>query len=182
MIKNPTRESDEADKRQLELATAQGKTYLKALDEMVNNEAAAGGKREVGEYLIGYAIEEAEGMYEWRDGELVWQNPTSENVHVEVAVADVKDGRFMPDLEVNATLVAADGREVATHRQPFVWHSWLYHYGRNWEVPESGMYTLRITVEAPRHMRHDKVYGGRHATPVTVEFEGVRIETGQKKA
>ena len=26
---------------------------------------------------MGYAVEEAEGMYEWRDGELVWHAPVA---------------------------------------------------------------------------------------------------------
>ncbi|MCL4302561.1 MAG: iron transporter [Anaerolineae bacterium] len=95
-------------------------------------------------------------------------------------VRDAADGRFIPGLTVYATLLDSAGREIGTHQQPFLWHPWLYHYGRNWHVPGDGQYTLRVRVEAPDFMRHDKINGQRFATPVTVEFDGVKIETGQK--
>ena len=119
-------------------------------------------------------------MYELRDGRLEWQDPQSENLHVEVAVRDRADGRFVPGLTVHATLIDAAGREVGTHRQPFLWHPWLYHYGRNWEVPGDGSYRLRVRIEPPEFARHDKINGRRYAEPVEVEFPNVRVETGRK--
>ena len=71
--------------------------------------------------------------------------------------------------------------EIGTHHQPFVWHPWLYHYGRNWRVPGDGEYILRIRIEAPEFPRHDRVNGRRYATPVDGEFPGVMITTGQKR-
>lgn len=55
--------SSEATGRQLELAVGQGRAYRRALDHMAQDVADAGGTQRVGEYLMGYAIEEAEGMY-----------------------------------------------------------------------------------------------------------------------
>ena len=51
---------------------------------------------------------------------------------LEVAVRDVADGRFIPGLTMYATLLDHNGVEIGTHQQPFLWHSWMYHYGRNW--------------------------------------------------
>jgi hypothetical protein len=78
-------------------------------------------------------------------------------------------------------LIEADGQAIGTHRQPFLWHPWLYHYGRNWEVPGDGSYRLRVRIEPPEFPRHDKINGRRYAEPVEVEFENVRVETGRKQ-
>jgi hypothetical protein len=40
---------------------------------MTTEVAGDGGEQEAGHYRIGYAVEEAEGMYEWVDGGLVWR-------------------------------------------------------------------------------------------------------------
>lgn len=62
----------------------------------------------------------------------------------------------------------------------FLWHPWLYHYGRNWTVPRDGTYGLRVRIEPPDFPRHDKENGLRYREPVEVVFDGVHIETGQK--
>jgi hypothetical protein len=174
------RPSEEANEEQLRLAGEQGDTLQKAVENMTREEAHDGGQKQAGDYLIDYAVEEAEGLYYLRDGCLEWEEPEEENVHVEVAVRDASDRRFIPALEVYATLVDQGGEEVGTHRQPFLWHPWLYHYGRNWKVPGDGEYTLRVRIEAPEFPRHDKENGRRFAEPVEVEFQGVKIKTGQK--
>jgi uncharacterized protein involved in high-affinity Fe2+ transport len=182
MLKNyPGAVSDEAEKDQLKLAKQQGKAYQKTLKEMTENEAADGGTKEADDYLVGYAVEEAEGMYEWNsEGDLVWRNPDKENAHVEITVMDKLDGRFIPSLEVTASLTSSDGQEIGPHEQPFLWHSWLYHYGRNWVVPASGSYSLQVTIQPPKFLRHDKANGNRYQKPVTVTFDDVHIATGQK--
>ncbi len=172
-------DTSEATARQLDLARAQGDAYGRALAHMAEDVADDGGTVEAGDYRIGYAIEEAEGMYEWVDGELVWRDPEQENLHVEVAVCDRADGRFVPGVRVFATLIDPDGSEVATHEQPLLWHPMIYHYGRNWTVPVDGSYTLRVRVEPPRFMRHDEVNGRRFAEEVEVEFHDVQVSRGQ---
>jgi hypothetical protein len=127
--------SDEADERQLALARAQGETYGEALMHMVQTVAEDGGEQAAGPYLVGYAVEEAEGMYEWTGDGLAWRDPGEENLHVEIAVRDAADGRFVPGLRVTVTLFDADGRELGTHEQPMLWHPMIYHYGRNWVCP-----------------------------------------------
>jgi hypothetical protein len=171
-------DTSEADADQLDLARAEGAAYGRSLDHMVGHVAHGGGVVAAGEYLVGYAVEEAEGMYDWVDGEAVWHGPGDDNVHVEIAVRDAADGRFVPCLRVEVTLVAPDGTEVGTHEQPLLWHPMIYHYGRNWRVPTDGRYTLRVTIDPPGFMRHDEVNGRRFLETVHAEFTEVDIERG----
>ncbi|MEA2144074.1 MAG: hypothetical protein QOI64_2504 [Solirubrobacteraceae bacterium] len=171
--------SSEADAKQLELARKQGSMYRQALDHMVANVAHDGGTKEAGDYIVGYAVEEAEGMYMWEDGELRWQDPEEENLHVEIAVLDASDERFVPCLTVTGTLIDPDGNEVGTHEHELLWHPMLYHYGRNWKVPADGEYTLKVHIDPPTFMRHDEINGCRFNEPVDVTFEGVKVERGQ---
>jgi hypothetical protein len=182
VLKNyPGEESDEAEKDQLKLAKKQGKAYQQTLKNMTDKEAADGGTKQADDYLVGYAVEEAEGMYYWnKEGYLVWHNPDKENAHVEITVTDKRDGRFIPYLDVSVSLRSSDGQEIGTHEQPFMWHSWLYHYGYNREVPSSGSYSLQATIQPPKFLRHDKQNGARYQKPVTVTLDNVKISTGQK--
>ncbi|UNX55062.1 iron transporter [Georgenia sp. TF02-10] len=170
--------SSEADRTQLDLAVAQGEAYGNALHHMAQNVAHDGGEQPAGQYLVGYAVEDAEGMYHLEDGALVWHNPEGENAHVEVAVRDAADGRFVPGLHVTATMVTPSGQELGPHVQELVWHPMLYHYARNWTLPEDGEYTLRVHIDPPTFMRHDEINGRRFAEPVDVDFTGVRIARG----
>jgi hypothetical protein len=50
-----------------------------------------------GNYLVAFVQENAEGMYELEDGRLVWREaPEEANAHLEIAVVDAADGRFVP--------------------------------------------------------------------------------------
>lgn len=173
--------SDEASSEEIKLAQEQGEAMRHAVQYMTQKEAH-GAVKPAGDYLVGYAVEKAEGLYTLRDGTLQWQEPEQENVHVEVAVLDGSNGRFVPALTVHATLIDSNGQEIGTHLQPFLWHPWLYHYGRNWRVPGDGVYTLKVRIDVPDFPRHDKINGKRFAEPVEVEFTNISIQTGQKKS
>ncbi len=179
--KPPMRTSEESSAEQLKLAQGQGDALQAALAAM-DDESRSGVLTQVdGDYEVAVAVEEAEGMWHWRDGRLEWENPEDENCHVEVCVRDRADGRFVPALAVEVTVLDADGQELGTHSQPFLWHPWLYHYGRNWTVPRAGEYRVRVRIEPPTFMRHDHENGRRYMEPVELEFEDVQIEPGQKK-
>ena len=90
--KPPMRASDEATTKQLELAREQGQAFKKAVKEMTTEEAEGKEKR-VDDYFIGYAVEEAEGMYHLHNGELLWKDPEDENVHVEVRSEERRVGK-----------------------------------------------------------------------------------------
>ena len=175
----PGQPSDEATQKQLKLARDQGDSFGRAVKVMIEEEAT-GKQTGVGDLQVGCAVEEAEGMYRLVGGKLEWQDPTEENAHIEIVVRDARDGRFIPGLEVTVTVRSADGTEIGSHQQPFLWHPWLYHYGRNWVLPEDGSYTIEVHIAAADFMRHDKTNGARFAEPVDLEFSDVQIETGQK--
>lgn len=168
--------SEEATTEELDMARQQGDVMGEALAHMISDVADDGQEKVVGPYLIGYAIEEAEGMYEPdKNGDLIWREPERENIHVEVSVRDGADGRFIPHLTVQARLIDSEQNIVGTHRQPFVWHPWVYHYGRNWHIQQEGDYTLEVEIKAPDFPRHDKKNGKRYAEDVTARFTAVKI-------
>ncbi|WP_135851386.1 iron transporter [Halorussus salinus] len=181
MPDNPAKQtSDEVDQTQLDLAQRAGDAYQDALDYMAEEVAHTGGKRESGDYVVGFVQEEAEGMYVLQDeGRFAWVEPDDENCHLEVAVCDAADGRFVPECTVVATLTGEDGEEVGPTRLPLLWHPGLYHYGKNLDVPGDGTYTIDLRVEPPMFERHDEQNGDRYGESVAVTFEDVDVETGQ---
>jgi len=171
--------SEEGDARGLALGRAQGEAFGRTLKHMIEDIADGGAEIESGDYLIGYAVEKAEGMYAPRNGKLEWQEPKDENIHIEISVRDKADGRLIPGLDIDVTVIDKDGKEIGTHRHPLLWHPYLYHYGRNWVVPGDGTYCLRVRFEPPQFHRHDKKNGDRFAKGADVTFEDVALETGQ---
>ncbi len=177
----PQQPSNEAKAQHLPLANEQGQALQNALNTMFQMDTHGPEKR-AGEYLVACIAEEAEGLYYLRNCQLEWQEPTNENAHLEVAVRDGADGRLLPGLAVYATIIDANGKEIGTKQLPFLWHPWLFHYGLNWELPGSGEYTVRVHIDVPDFPRHDKKNGKRYTEPVDVEFQHVKIKTGQKKS
>lgn len=177
--KPPMERSNEAEPDQLEVARSEGDAYAKALDAMRKEEG--GVVASAGNYLVGFVNEQAEGMYALEPSQgLVWREaPEEANAHLEVAVADAADGRFVPGLDVTVTLLDGE-RQLFTAQAPFLWHPFLYHYGFNAKVPGSGPFTVRIHIEPPSWMRHDPKNGARYGGPVDVVFEDVPFEPGRK--
>ena len=174
--------TSEADEVQLQHAVHQGDAYKAALQYMAEHVAQTGGMQAAGDYIVGYAIEDAEGMYVWTGGETTWRNPQVGNAHVEIAVCDAADGRFVPDLRITVELVAPDGSVLGPYLHELMWHPMLYHYARDWDLPADGDYTLRVHIDPPHFLRHDEVNGRRYLEPVEVEFSGVRISRGKEPA
>ena len=174
----PMSASNEAEPDQLGVARAEGDAYAGALKAMDEESGAV--TRRAGDYLVAFVQENAEGMYELEDGRLVWREaPEEANAHLEIAVADAADGRFVPALDISLTVSDGD-RELFTTTMPFLWHPYLYHYGTNAKVPGEGPYTVRVQIQAPTFMRHDPVNGKRYAEPVQVTFEDRRFTPGRK--
>lgn len=170
--------SDEASAEQLDLARAQGDAYGAAVRLMTGSVADDGSEQRVGEYLIGYAVERAEGMYEAGTEGLEWRPPGDANLHVEVTVRDGSDGRFVPGVRVLVTLTDPSGIDLGTEELPMVWHPMLLHYGRNWTVPADGVYAMKVRVEPPAFPRHDRVNGRRFTQPAECTFSAVRLNRG----
>ncbi len=177
----PTDVTDEATEEGLRLAAEVGAAYRRSVHHFVTKVAQAGGIQDVGDMTIGAAAEEAEPLYHLVDGELrLSEPPHGANAHLEVVVMDRADGRFIPQLHVEATLSGESG-EIGTFVLPFLWHPTMFHYGTNVSIPEPGAsYSLSVAVAAPHFHRHDKVNGKRYARPVSARFDGLRIEGGRK--
>lgn len=163
------------------LAEAQGNAYDEALAYMAKQDTSA--RAEIDDYIVTLACEEAEGMY-FPSGEntLEWHKPErNRNAHVEVVVQDKADKRFIPGLEITVQLYDAEGSSVGDETVvPFLWHPFLYHYGKDWSVPDDGAYTARITIKQPQFGRHDSLIGKRYARTVSVDIGPVDIKTGRK--
>ncbi|SDZ20464.1 Fe2+ transport protein [Micromonospora pattaloongensis] len=174
----PMRPSNEATAEQLEVARSQGDAYGRAMQAMAEEDGAETAR--AGDLVIAFVNEEAEGMYALEGDRLVWREAAEEaNVHLEVAVADAGDGRFVPGLSVSVEL-ARDGGAVLHAELPFLWHPFLHHYGANARVPDTGPYDVTVRVGPAQFMRHDPVNGRRYAQPVDVHFAGVRLSNGRK--
>lgn len=177
----PMQPSNEATAEQLALAKEQGDALKGALKAMFKIDEHSQ-EQQSGDYLVACVVEEAEGLYYWNNGKLEWHAPQDENVHIEVSVRDGADGRLLPGLTVQATVIDTQGKQIGSHALPFLWHPWLYHYGCNCRVPGDGKYNIRVHVEAPHFPRHDKINGKRYLDAVDVEFKAIQVKTGQKKS
>jgi len=143
------RPSEGVDEYQLALARKAGDAYQEAAEYMMEEVADDGGNEEVGDYLVGFAQEKAEGLYRMEDGDLSWaEPPEGANCHLEVVVASAADRRFLPGASVTATFEGDDGTD-----------------------------TIPVEVEPPSFPRHDRENGKRFADPVEVQFEDVDITT-----
>ncbi len=178
----PTRQqTEEATEEGLRLAKEAGDLYQRALHYFIEHVATSGAEQEAGNFRIGVAVEHAEPLYFLAAGQLVLAEPPyDDNAHLEVAVADAADGRFVPGLNVHVTLLDKNGHQLGTFHLPFLWHPTLYHYGANVRVPSQGTYGLRVMIDTPVFPRHDKVNGRRYAEPVVAEFSGITISPGRK--
>lgn len=180
MPDNPEKEpSEEVDENQLQMARTEGEAYHSSATYMMTKVADNGDIKEVGDYFVGFAQEEAESMWELQgedDFELI--DPGENNCHIEVVVTDRADKRFVPSLDVTLTL-EGEGETVGPVEVPFLWHPGLYHYGRNLQVPGEGTYDLHIEIAPPTFKRHDKENGDRYGETVETTFEDVEITTGQ---
>lgn len=170
--------SNEANRDQLGIARAEGEGYRRALEAMREESGAV--VKSAGDYVVALVQEDAEGMYAFEDGRLVWREAAEQaNGHLEIAVADSADGRFVPGLDVTATV--SDGRqEIFTAPVPFLWHPFLYHYGCNVKFPGEGRYTVQVHIEPPTFMRHDPVNGKRYVAPVDIPFLNLEFRPGRK--
>lgn len=164
--------SDEADERQLTLARDEGDCYQASVTYLLSDVAETGAKARTSEYHVGVAMEEAEGLYRLANNRFTWSEPTADqNCHLEVVIADAVDGRFLPHLNVEATIDDATGATVGPLSVPFVWHPGLYHYGRNVALSGDGPYSVAVDVAPAPFPRRDERNGRRYTEPVAVRFE-----------
>lgn len=138
-----------------------------------------GGEKEAGPYKVGYIVEPAEGWWEGNPENLQWREPQGgETNHIEILPYDRESGLLVPEANITLTVVDESGQEVQSKELQF-YRAEFYHYANNFSLPESGEYTLRARIEPPTFLRHGSEDGeGKvYTEPVTVEFEGVEIDT-----
>ncbi|MGB7786610.1 MAG: iron transporter [Salinimicrobium sp.] len=160
------------------LAEDQGKAYSAALDYMksIDNHA----EKEVDDYIISLASEEAEGTYQLQGGELKWNTPEKDkNTHLEIVVRDKKDKRFIPGLDIKGKVFDDKDNLIIDTDFPFLWHPFLLHYGAFFKIPKSGKYRVQVEIPAPKFHRHDEIKGKRYGKDVKVDIE-IEMETGRE--
>ena len=147
-------------------------------------QASSGAEQQSGGMIVTYAIEYAEAFWTFSpQGRFRYtiENESSnrENAHLEVAPRDPRTGRFIPAATVTTQATGPDG---GSPRQdtPMLWHSWLYHFGKNVRVPRSGQYRLDVTVTPMPVAHYGRQTGDIWWDPVSVSFPGATIKTGGK--
>lgn len=178
-----------ADTARLLLAATEGAALARSLGEMANNVAVSGAQTRTGDYLAYVAIERSEGYWEphGQNHEGINLRYTIEadesaarNAHLEIGLRDSLTGRFLPGLRVRGTMIDDHGRSAGTFEQPFMWHSWIHHYGRNWRVPRSGRYTVRLHADLPPYRRYGPLAATLFTTPVDLDVPNLKVVTGEK--
>jgi hypothetical protein len=147
--------------------------YATLAEEIEEN----GGESESGPWTIGYIVEEAEPWFEGPDKASFHEPEADETHHIEVIPRETETGRIVPDVPVTVEVLDADGKVVDSGELNFL-HSTFFHYANNFSVPESGTYSLRVTLEPPAFFRHGEA--GEQpplSEPATVTFDGVELDT-----
>lgn len=158
--------------RQFHLARAQGDACAAAVDHLLGGQRM---EQRAGDYWVGYSVEPAQGMYEWRGDGLTWREPDQADLHLEITLRDAGDGRCVPGARITVTVIDSEDREIGTHVHPMVWHPLVYHYGRDWPFAAGERYRLRVRIDPPRFMRHDQLNGARLSSAAELVFDDVEI-------
>lgn len=137
-------------------------------------ESGGNERKTQGDYTVTYSVSRAEGFYEFSDGMLEWKEPQEENAHLDVYVYDSQSGRFVPGLNVQATLLDMRGGRAAATHLPFVWDPRENHYGANVKLPDGGArYVLQVHIDPATFARAGKEEGKRYVTGADMTFENV---------
>lgn len=163
------------------------KTRREVLEDTLKvmwKQASSGEERRAGDMIVDSAIEYAEAFWRFSpEGTFRYtlenERSAKDNAHLEIAPRDPRTGRFLPAASVSVTLSGADGYRV-TDTLPLLWHSWLYHFGRNWRVPRSGHYRMDVTVRPDAIAHYGHATGSALFAPVQVTFPDLLVKTGGK--
>ena len=160
------------------LRNDQGVALTKALKFLGDEHVDIFRQRQVGDYIVSLASEEAEGMYTRGSSGLDWQTPAKDqNQHVELVVQDAADLRFVPYLNPTVTITDKDDKPVVEAELDFLWHPVISHYGVNVQLPKStGPFSYRIRFEPPSFARHDEALGDRLTDSVDITFSDMEPE------
>lgn len=161
-----TAPSNEATKKQLALARAEGDAVDQCTKWILQQGGNMAGTVNAGEYKITYAITHPEGWYTYNNTTLNWQPPANANAHLWLFVQDGADGRIVPPLNITVQIKDAKNNSILSKNLPFGWMPLINGYGDNINLPGDGNYKLQIQIDPPQYHRHDP-YNGDRFTDVT---------------
>lgn len=164
-----------------QIALLQGKAYQDALN-MMKDTVQSHKSYENNDMIVTLACEEAEGLYVPASSEeLKWKIPASKsNLHVEIIVQDTLDRRFIPNLDITLRIIDSN-KSKDTYKLPFLWHPFLFHYGKNIEIPGEGKYSFEVMIKQPTFGRHDEIRGNRYAQDTSIQFDDLYLKPGRKE-
>jgi len=161
------------------LARGEGDAIDRSLTEMLRRADVSGSQVRSGDYKVALTVQAARGAWDDRNGELRYESPNN-NIgpvaHLDVSIRDAVTGRFIPGLEVRATILDSRKREIDTYLMPFMWHPWMNHYGLNVPVPGKGRYTVRIRADAPAFRRFGNTALRKFNKVIDVTVRNVRFD------
>jgi hypothetical protein len=136
-----------------------------------------GGETTVGEWRVGYIVEQAEPWHQMINGSHSYREPaTGETHHLEIIPFEASTGRIVPDVPIRLQVIAADGR-VVDDKQLTFYYGEFFHYANNFSIPEPGRYTLRAQLVSPPFPRHgESNQPPALADGVSVEFKDVEFK------
>ncbi len=138
---------------------------------------SAGGQKTQDGWKVGYIVEAAEPWYTSHHGDQHFREPQAgETHHIEILPFEEATGRLVPETPVRLQVIDESGDVVEDRELEFLYGE-FFHYATNFEIPESGHYTLRATIGQPTFSRH----GEEGETPAmnegtTVTFEDVHLD------
>jgi hypothetical protein len=161
----------------LTLSRQEGTAVASSLDDAMRNTKIKGYQRRSGEYNVTVIVRQARGFWEMQNGTLAYSNQDSTDSvdHIDVSIRDVATGRFVPGLNVRATITDSRKHQIDTFALPFMWHPWMNHYGLNVVVPGTGRYTIRVRADPPTFRRYGADALKKFNRAVDVEVRGVRL-------
>ena len=141
--------------------------------------SVSGADKPSGDYFVGYALDYS-GLAMPIGNSILRPKTLIEftgkgNVRLELLARDSRTGRFIPGLNVQASLIAPDGKLYGPGEMPLVWNPWLNRYERNARILRRGFYKLRVHFDAPGFRRWGS-QSDRFAAPADVEFENVSLK------
>lgn len=174
--------SNEATKKQLALARAEGDSVDRCISWLVHSSGSYGGTQKAGEYKVSWMLSPPEGWYTYNRYHTEWVPPSLQaNAHLWVFVQDGADGRIVPPLSINAEIKTADGKPVLKTALPYAWMPLVNGYGNNIQLPVSGNYILVINIDPPAFHRHDPYNGDRFTDETHLQIP-VMVNTTAIKA
>ena len=145
--------------------------------------SASGAEKAAGDYFVAYAFDDTaptSSNLKKHHTKNLFDFSAEENVRLEVLIRDSRTGRFLPELQPQAALVAADGNRYGSGELPPLWHPWLNLYGRSVRIPRKGVYRLLVSFDAPGFRRWGR-QSERFASAAEVEFEELSLNPQQIK-